>query len=193
MPWAAAAVVGSAVIGAYSSNKASKTAADSAKSGMNQSSAMSESSRSAAIDLYNRSKQSGRQGLVNAYDFYQKNAQSRYQPMIGGNMMAQKVIGQGATQANNAILGLPVDMSFANQPQQVQYDKNFMLGGKLADAPADFVDPTIAQKEQAAVDAAAAAKAKEKEEGTLAFRLDPKNAWSNPNRDIKKLGKKLGF
>ncbi len=193
MTWAAVAVAGSALIGAGASKSASDKAAKSAQAGMNQSSAMSESSRSAAIDLYNRSKRSGRQGLVNAYDFYQKNAQSRYQPMIGGNTMAQKVIGQGATQANNAILGLPVDMSFANQPQQVQYDRNFMLGGKLADAPADFVDPAIAQKEQAAVDAAAAAKAKEKEEGSLAFRLDPKNAWSNPNRDIKKLGKKLGF
>lgn len=193
MPWAAAAVVGSALIGAGASKSASDKAAKSAQSGMNQSSAMSESSRSAAIDLYNRSKQSGRQGLVNAYDFYQKNAQSRYQPMIGGNMAAQKIIGQGATQANNAILGSPVDMSFANQPQQVQYDKNFMLGGKLADAPADFVDPTIAQQQQRQASDSASAAAAEKEQSSLGYRLDPKNAWSNPNRDIKKLGKKLGF
>lgn len=193
MPWAAAAVVGSALIGAGASKSASDKAAKTAKSGMNQASAMSESSRSAAIDLYNRSKQSGRQGLANAYDFYQKNAQSRYQPMIVGNMMAQKAIGQGAAQANNAILGLPVDMSFANQPQQVQYDKNFMIGGKLADAPADFVDPTIAQQQQQAANNAAAAAAAQKEQNSLGYRLDPRNAWSNPNRDIKKLGKKLGF
>lgn len=36
--------------------------------------------------------------------------------------MAQQAVGQGGIQANNAILGLPVDMSFANNPQQVETD-----------------------------------------------------------------------
>lgn len=121
----AAAVLGSAAVGAYSSNKAAKTAANSAQKGLEQSTALADQSRNAATNLYNQARVSGQRGLTSAFDFYKKSAQSKYQPYIKANTAAQGVIGQGLVQANNAILGLPVDPSFA-QPQQVNPDMSFL-------------------------------------------------------------------
>ena len=126
----AAAVVGSAVVGAYSSNQAAKKQADSAKSGLKQTAALSAQSRDDAQRLYAEGAKAAKAGLTGAFDFYKKAAPSRYQPVLLGNQAAQGVIGQGAVQANNAILGNPVDMSFA-QPQAITPDLSFIQNAQL--------------------------------------------------------------
>lgn len=116
----AAAVIGSTVVGAYSSNKASKQAAKGQAKGLDASQAMSNQAIGQAKDYFNIGQKSAQAGFQSSLDFF-KNAQpAKYEPMIQGNVAAQKVIGQGAQQANNAILGLPVDMSFTNQQTAIQ-------------------------------------------------------------------------
>ena len=118
----ATAVIGSAVIGAYSSNKAADKQADAAKKGIKSTERLAEQARNDATSLFNKGRQSRLLGQGAAFNLIKQNAQKVNQPLIQGNMMAQQAVGQGGIQANNAILGLPVDMSFANNPQQVQAD-----------------------------------------------------------------------
>ncbi len=134
----AVAVVASAVIGAYSSNKASKTAAKSAGKGLAQSTALADQSRTMATDLYNKARVSGQRGLTSAFDYYKNASKSKYSPFIQANTAAQGVIGQGAQQANNAILGLPVNMNFT-QPQQVQPDMSFMDNAQLPQMTGEYL------------------------------------------------------
>lgn len=118
----AAAVVGSAVIGGYSANKAADKQSDAAKKGIASTERLAEQSRVDAVSLFNQGKRSRLLGQNAAFNLIKQNAQKVNQPLIQGNMMAQQAVGQGGIQANNAILGMPVDMSFANNPQQVQAD-----------------------------------------------------------------------
>lgn len=134
----AAAIIGSALIGGYSANKASKTAAKSAEKGMEQSSALADQSRTSALNLYNQARVAGQRGLTSSFDYYKKSAQAKYQPFIKANTAAQGVIGLGAQQANNAILGLPVNMNFT-QPQQVQPDMSFMDNAQLPQMTGEYL------------------------------------------------------
>lgn len=134
----AAAVIGSAAVGAYSSNRAGKKAAEGTKKGLEQSNALAEQSRSNALSLYNQARTSGQRGLTNAFNFYKDAAQTKYQPFIQGNVAAQGAIGQGAVQANNAILGLPVDMSFA-QPQQISPDLSMLQNAQLPEMSGEYL------------------------------------------------------
>jgi hypothetical protein len=129
--WVAGAAVGSALIGAYSSNKASKDAAKGQEKGLAASNAMAQQAIGGAKDYFNIGQKSSQAGFQSALDFFKSSQPAKYNPMIQGNVAAQKVIGQGATQANNAILGLPVDMSFANQPQAIQPDYSAIQNAKL--------------------------------------------------------------
>lgn len=137
MPWGVAV----AAVGAYASDRAASKAAKSTEKGIDVSANLARQARSDAIRLFETAAADGRRGVTGAFDFYRQNAAKRYQPFIGGNMAAQNVIGQGAQQANNAILGLPVDMSFT-QAQSVNPDLSFlqnaqmpMLGAELAQGP----------------------------------------------------------
>jgi len=127
----AAAMVGAAVIGAAASNSAANKSASASKAGLKSSNALAAQSRSDALNLFGQGRTSAQQGIGGALDFYGQNSQKQIQPMIQGNMMAQQVAGQGGIQANNAILGLPVDMSFANNPQQVQADYSGINNARL--------------------------------------------------------------
>lgn len=153
--WLAGAVLGSAVIGGASSNKAADQQADAAKKGLEASTKLAEQSRLDAINLFNQGRQSRLLGQQGAFNFFQQNAPKRISPLIQGNMMAQQIAGQGGIQANNAILGLPVDMSFANQPQQVQADYSGvqnvqlpMLGGVYNVSSQPVVQAQAAPKKQ---------------------------------------------
>lgn len=128
--WVAGAVVVGAVVAADSSNKASKRAAKGVKKGLEQSLSLTDQARQDVMKLFNASSQSTRLGVEGAFDFYKSMAPQRANPIIQSNTAAQGVIGQGAQQANNAILGLPVDMGFT-APQSVQYDANYLQNAKL--------------------------------------------------------------
>lgn len=138
--WVAGAAIGSAIIGAYSSSQASDAAADSAQDGIDAVNAATGRARSDAINLFSRGLQSSQAGTGGALKFYQENAKSKIAPFVQGNVAAQRVLGQGATQTNNAILGLPVDMAFANYPKTLSADYSGItsaqmptLGGSYAD------------------------------------------------------------
>jgi hypothetical protein len=114
------AVIGSTVIGAGASKSASKSAAKGQEKGLAASNAMSQQAIGQAKDYFNIGQRSAQAGFQSALDFFKNTQPAKYEPMIQGNVAAQRVIGQGAQQANNAILGLPVDMSFANQQTAIQ-------------------------------------------------------------------------
>lgn len=131
----AAAVVGSSLIGAYTSKNAADKQASASKAGMAQANALAGQSRANAVNLYNQGLKARQAGDQAAFKFYQDNAKSRYAPMISGNMAAQKAIGLGAQQANNAILGLPTDLSYM-QPQQVY--SGGLSSAELPQSTSDF-------------------------------------------------------
>lgn len=148
MTWVAVAVAGSAVVGAVASNSAANKQASSAKKGLNQSSQLANQSRMTAIDLYNRGEQGKQAGQLGAFNFYKQASPLRIDPFVQGNIGAQKILGQGATQANNAILGLPVDMSFANNPQQIRYDQNYLQSSQMPTQQPSFSNEQGIQPEQ---------------------------------------------
>lgn len=138
----AAAVVGTGLVGAYSSNRAADKAADASKAGMAATNALAKQARTDSINLFMRGLQSGQAGIGSALNFYQNNATAKIKPFVQGNMAAQQVLGQGATQANNAILGLPVDMSFANNPQSLSADYSGIESAQLPTLGASQPDQT---------------------------------------------------
>ena len=119
MSYVALAIAGSAVIGGLSSKSASKDVAEGNKKGMEQSLALTSQARQDVMKLFERSATNSGLGMKGALDYYKAASPKRYTPYLQGSQQAQAVIGQGAQQANNAILGLPVDMSFTQQPQIV--------------------------------------------------------------------------
>jgi hypothetical protein len=129
----AAALVASAAISAYSSNKASKEQAAGIQKGIDSSSALAQQARADVMKLWQQGANQGRAGIEGAFNFYKQAAPKRIAPVTQGFQQGINVLGQGAQQANNAILGLPVDMSFTNQ--QVQQDPaGYMDGANLAPA-----------------------------------------------------------
>jgi len=141
----AAAIIGVSALGAYSANKAAGQQSDAAKKGMEQSLALQKQARDDAINLFSQGRSSAQAGIGSALNFYKDNAQAQSQPLIQGNMMGQQVLGQGGIQANNAILGLPVDMSFANNPQQVQADYTNINNAQLPQLGASFKEQEAAR------------------------------------------------
>jgi hypothetical protein len=126
-----ALALGGSVIGGVASNNAAGKAADASRDGIAATQAAARQARSDAINLFQRGLNSAQTGIGSALNFYQKNADAKLQPFVQGNMAAQQILGQGATQANNAILGLPVDMSFANNPRSLSADYSGIQSARL--------------------------------------------------------------
>lgn len=127
----AAAILGAAGIGAGSSAIAGRQAAKGQAKGLAASQAMSQQAIGQAKDYFNIGQRSSQAGFQSAMDFFKNVQPAKYEPMIQGNVAAQRVIGQGAQQANNAILGLPVDMSFANQQTAIQPNYSAIRSAQL--------------------------------------------------------------
>jgi len=130
MSYIALAIGGSALIGAAASKSGSKDVAQGQKKGMEQSLALTSQARQDVMKLFERSATNSGMGMKAALDYYKTAAPKRLQPYMQGSQQAQQVIGQGAVQANNAILGLPVDMGFVNQPQIVP-GTDHMIGAQI--------------------------------------------------------------
>jgi hypothetical protein len=134
------AIVVSAIAGAVSSNKASKDQSKGVQKGLDQSLSISQQARQDVMSLFERSANNSGMGMKAALDYYKTAAPKRYQPYIQGSNQAQQVIGQGAVQANNAILGLPVDMGFVNQPQIVP-GTDHMIGAEIPEFETGSIYP----------------------------------------------------
>ena len=127
----ATAVLGSALIGGKASKSASNAAVKGQREGLAASQVMSNKAITQAKDYFNIGQQSSQAGFQSALDFFRSAQPAKYNPIIQGNVAAQRMIGLGATQANNAILGLPVDMSFANNPQSFAPDYSAIQRAQL--------------------------------------------------------------
>ncbi len=145
----AAAVIGSTVVGVASSRSASKQQAKGIQKGLDQSSALAQQAREDVMGLFDRSARSARMGSKGAFDFYKRVAPDRIAPYLQGNEQARQAITIGAQQANNAILGQPVDMGAINQPG-IQPDMSYLEEAELPDyRSANIQAETANQPEQA--------------------------------------------
>lgn len=145
------AIVGSAVVGAVASDRAADKAAKGQKKGMDQAMEISTQARQDVMKLFDQSARSARIGMDQAMNFYKQAATQRMTPFLQGNQAAQNVIGIGAQQAQNAILGLPVDMSQLNQQPQVQANTNYMVGAQLPAPQGEVMGPLETPPPQQAV------------------------------------------
>lgn len=147
---AAAAIAASTVISAYSANKAAKEQSKGVNRGLEQSSALAAQARADVMRLFDRSMRTSGLSMQSMLDYYKTAAPKRVSPYLQGNQQAQNVLGLGSQQANNAILGMPVDMSFTNQPQIVPGTDH--LGASLPDYSAVDKQMAIeAQKKEAEI------------------------------------------
>lgn len=135
---------GSMILSAYSSNKASKENSKGIQQGLNQSAELAGQARRDVMSLFDMSSKKANISTAAALDFYKQNAMKRMQPFIQGNQAAQNAIGLGARQANNAILGLPVDMGAIQQPQ-VQADYSGIMGANLPQLGKSFAENEAAR------------------------------------------------
>ena len=145
----AAAVIGTAVVGGVASSKAADKSTSAANKGIASTENLAKQARTDSINLFSRGMQSSQNGIAGALKFYQDNAKAKINPFIQGNVAAQRVIGQGAMQANNAILGLPVDMSFAAQPQALAANYSGITSAQLPALGAPAASPLGATAPQA--------------------------------------------
>lgn len=144
----AAAVIGSTVVGGYSSYKAGKEQRKGVEKGLEQSSDISQQARQDVLSLFDRSAQSARMGSKGAFDFYKRVAPERMAPYLQGNEQARQAVTIGAQQANNAILGQPVDMQAINQPG-VQPDMGYLEEAEMPDyESAEVMRQEAMQQEQ---------------------------------------------
>jgi hypothetical protein len=112
MSFGVVAALGSAAIGAYSSSKASKTAAKSAERGQDILAQSREQGRSDVMNQFPIAQQSQTKGFEEFRDFLTNQVvPQQTRPFIGGNMAAQEQISRGLPQIQNAILGNPIDTS----------------------------------------------------------------------------------
>lgn len=130
-----AAVAVATVVKAVASKKAGQQAAKGAKDALDQSNATMNAASQGARDLFQTGADARHIAETNALNFYKDNSQAKINPMVEGNMAAQNVISQGAGQVNNAIMGLPVDMSFANTPQRINADYSGINAAQMPTKP----------------------------------------------------------
>jgi len=183
----AVAVVGSAVVGAAASKSAAKSQAKGVQKGIDASAALAQQARDDVNRLFQQGSAQGRAGIAGAFDFYKQAAPKRMAPVTQGFQQGINVLGQGAQQANNAILGRPVDMSFTNQQVQ-QAPTGYLDQAKLTQAP--ILGAADAAAEQPTVDQANPQAAPQSKDRNL---LKPTDYAGKPQaliKDIKKLEKK---
>jgi hypothetical protein len=184
----AAAIVGSTLVGAYSSKKASKDQATGIQKGIDASSALAQPARDDVNRLFQQGASQGRSGIEGAFNFYRQAAPQRMEPVTQGFQQGINVLGQGAQQANNAILGLPVDMSFTNQQVQ-QAPAGYMDQAQLTQAP--ILGAADSAAEQPTVEQAQPAQQGAKQPASTAQLMNPLNYAKNPLGGAKAIVKKI--
>jgi len=134
MSWVATAVVGSAVIGGIASNKASKRAAEGQSEALGVSSAASAQARNDANRLFGKAAEERKNAFADTLKFISGAPSKQIEPFQRGNVLAQEQIVRGLPQIQNAILGLPTDLSG--------------FQARNVGAPSSFDFPQFQQEEQ---------------------------------------------
>jgi len=123
--WTAAAIGGSALIGAYSGNKASKDAARASGAASDAQIAetrrATEQARGDLFNLFPAAEANAQKGYQGALDVFGQFMPQQAQTFQQGNVAAQNQILAGMPQAQNALMGGAVDYS-QFQPTQLNYD-----------------------------------------------------------------------
>lgn len=105
--------------------KAGKKMSEAARRGQDFIREGTEQARGDIMPLFDASQQNRQMGAQAALDIFGAAVPEQARLFGLGNVGAQQVLGQGAQQYQNAILGNPVNYSFA-RPQQIQPDLSFM-------------------------------------------------------------------
>lgn len=120
-----AAMLGGTLIGAKTSKDAADKQADGVKKSIASTEALSKQAREDAIKLYSSGMIAGRKANQRVIDFYTQSIPNAIKPLQQGNVLGQKALISGMNQANNALMGLPVDTS-GLQAQQINADYGFL-------------------------------------------------------------------
>lgn len=182
------AVIASTAVSAYSARKGAKDQAKGVQKGIDASAALAQQARDDVNRLFQQGASQGRAGLEGAFNFYKQAAPQRMAPVTQGFQQGANVLGQGAQQANNAILGLPVDMSFTNQQVQ-QAPTGYMDQAQLTQAP--ILGAADAATEQPTVEQAQPAQQGAKQPASTAQLLNPLNYAKDPLGGAKAIVKKI--
>ena len=121
---AAAAVVG-AVTDHKSREDAAKAQSDQLEANQAFIKQQAEKSREDVMPLFDASQASREAGFQGAMDVMGQSVPQQFSTFQQGNVGAQQALLAGLSQMQNAILGLPVDMS-GFQPQALSYDTSYM-------------------------------------------------------------------
>lgn len=97
--------------------------------------------------LFPEARQSAQQGFQSALDVFGQSIPTQANIFQQGNVGAQQMLSQGLPQFQNAILGLPTDLSFA-QPQQLTMPDLAFLQQQLGQQQAPQAQPDVAAPTQ---------------------------------------------
>jgi len=114
-------------------NKAGKQSAQNSQDMINFLKSQGAQTRADAIPLFQAAQDSRRGGYQGAMDIFGQTYPQQVGLYQQGNVGAQRVLGQGSQQYENAILGRPVNRSFM-EPQQFDVDTSFSQQ-QLPEAP----------------------------------------------------------
>jgi len=146
----AAVLGGSAILGAFASDRASKRATKASTQGADRARAdLARSQAQARGDLFKlfpTAQQNVAQGFQGALDVFGQSLPAQTDVFQQGNVGAQQALINALPQFQNAILGSPVDFS-SFQPTQIQTPD---LGFFQQQLP-EFIDPFAADAQSAAV------------------------------------------
>ena len=141
------ASVGSSLLGAYTSDKASKRAAQTAQETSEAQLAYMRESENRARDdinrLYPQATERRNQGYQQQMDFLGSALPVTMDAMQQGNYNAQQVLAGSMPQYQNAILGNAIDYGFA-QPQRI--DMSSQIEGLLSGLPQLYSPPEQQQQ-----------------------------------------------
>jgi len=130
MSGVATAIAGAAVVGAVSSNNASKKAAKasekSAATAAKETRRAADEARADVNKLFPQAQIAGQRGFQAALDVFGQSVPAQQQAFQGGNVAAQQQILNGLPQIQNALFGNQVDLSQLQAYQAPQQDYSFL-------------------------------------------------------------------
>lgn len=131
-----AAILGAAVIGGVSAERAGKKGAEAQKEAAGDIQQAAQDARADVLKLFPASQQALLTGAQGAFDIFGQSIPLQQQQLAQGNLAAQQSTSQGFNQAQAALLGLPTQQF---TPQGVEFSQEPFLGGtSLFGTPQEF-------------------------------------------------------
>ena len=153
----AIATVGAAVIGSKASKKASKAAAKGQTQALAATTGAATQAREDVNRLFAGSGQAQQRGFGSALEFLGESLGQQVAPFQQGNVLAQQQISRGLPQIQNALLGIPTDLS-GFQSRQVDQPQAFDVSRFLPQQPQQAQIPQQSAIQKAIEEAIASGK-----------------------------------